>query len=226
LPNTERGYVDRDYIRTPDQQHLSQGDVISDVPLIVAPSRLIALDDVDFKGSSLSARRVDTFAGNAYALVQVEKTRAIILTYSCDIDRGLENIVSGAAPDPVELVTVTAVRDIDDQLQQKLGDIRAGRMPRFASIQGTTWQPELLIDYSAIQQISLRVLVPLAFTNRTSSLTAYGELKILERMAHAIGDQYRRIAPQGADDPNLFANAYARLTAAPASAPTPRPSSP
>jgi hypothetical protein len=212
LAGTERGYLDRTYLRPPDPHHLSQGDVIAGVPLIVAPPRVILLDDIEASPESIRARRVTSIAESTFALVQVERVDAIILTYSCDIDRGLENIVRDTGPDPVELVTVTAVRQIDDAVRPKLNDIYRGRMPRFAAIPATTWHSEMLIDFSAIQQISLRVLVPLAFERRLCATAQYGQIRLLERMAHALGDQVRHNAADGVDAPDLFGKAHAVLT--------------
>jgi hypothetical protein len=162
----------------------------------------------------VSAKRLLEFpdSGSAYAIVQVERADAVILTYSCDIDRGLENIVAGNAPAPVELITVTAVRPVGDHLKPKLDAILKGDMPRFALIPATIKEPELLVDFSSIQQISLRVLVPIAFHSRRHSVSTYGQLKLLERMAHALGDQFRRVnAVEGSGDLQLFAKAYEQI---------------
>lgn len=151
--------------------------------------------------------------GAAYAIVQIERTDAVILTYDCDIDRGLENIVAGNAPAPAELITVTAVRPVPHEFDTaRLDQIRAGGTARYALIPATNAHPHALIDFSAMQQISLRVLVPFAIADRKCSMGLYGKLRLLERLAHALGDVVRRNAPQGADNPRLFREAFNRLT--------------
>lgn len=206
--------MDRLYLTNPDPEHLSQGDVVTDVPLTVAPDRIILLDDVAVDKDQLSARRLTAFPtnGTAYALTQVELVDAVILTYDCDIDRGLENIVAGNERDPVELITVTAVRPAEGNVAAKINDIRAGRMPRFAQIEATTTQPQMFVDFASIQQISLRVIVPLAFRGRRHGMNGRGQWRLIERMAHALGDIVRRGAAGNVDDPMLFKAAYDRLS--------------
>jgi hypothetical protein len=159
--------------------------------LIVAPSRLIRLEAVEpLDEAHIRGRRARTFEQQSYGLVQIEKCDAIVLTYSCDIDRGLENIAAGAVPAPVELVTVTAVRPVTPTIESRIDQIRRGGMPRFATIAATNAHPELIVDFSSIQQISLRVLIP-CLDARRYSLRQQGQYRLLERMAHALGDVFR-----------------------------------
>jgi hypothetical protein len=169
------------------------------------------ISDIHTDGDVLRARKLAAFPenGQSYAIVQAERTNAVILTYDCDVDRGLENIAAGNPPAPVELVTVAAVRPVlAGFTDEQRSAVRAGKRPRFALIPATNDSPEGLVDYSSVQQISLRILVPRAMHGRVSGMGTYGQLRLLERLAHAIGDVVRRQAPAGADDPTLFRRAF------------------
>lgn len=175
------------------------------------------IDDVHSDGDALTARKIVAWPANgrSYAIVQIERSDAVILTYDCDIDRGLENVVAGNPPAPVELVTVTAMRRApEDFNDEQRNAVRSGRRPRFALIPATNAHPEGLVDFSSVQQISLRVLVPLAMQDRKCSMGTYGQLRLLERLAHALGDVVRRQAPVGPDNPRLFRQAFEALEAA------------
>jgi hypothetical protein len=188
---------------------LSQGDVIVGVPFVVAPAKLVFVEDIRSEDEGLTARKVTAIpdAGIAFAVVQVERCDAVLLTYDCDIDRGLESIVRNEGPNPVELVTIAATRPASEDLLAKLDLIRLGRMPRFALIEARGSDPPLFVDFSSIQQISLRVLVPLAWRRRRCGMSSRGQLRLLERMAHSLGDVFRRNAVDGRDDSTLFERA-------------------
>jgi hypothetical protein len=202
---------DRSYVEEPDEFYLRQGDVIPDVPLVVAPPRIIAIErPTRLEDDELRTRVVGLppSGGSGYGIVQIAVARCIVLTYDCDIDRGLESIADGRDPDPVENMTVCAVIPVTSELYPKLADFRRGRMPRFAYLPSTIEREEYLIDFSTIQQMSLRILVPLAYGHRTFGLTNNGQLRLMERLAHSLGDVFRRARGADPGDASLLRRAH------------------
>jgi hypothetical protein len=147
-----------------------------------------------------------------YGIVQLRVCDAIILTYDCDLDRGLEYIVGSQTPDAAELITVTGVIPCDKSFTENIPLIQRGRMPRFAYLPATTAHAASIVDFSMIQQVSLRVVLPNAYSRRRFGLTDTGQRRLMGRVAHALGDVIRRQGgdPNG-DDPSLFRRAYQAL---------------
>jgi len=204
---------EREFLRTPDEFYLSQGDVIQGVPLLLAPARFIFLDRPEREGEELRVRIVQApiLGESAYTIAQVFIADAVLLTYDCDIDRGLENIAGDGLLDPVESVTLAAALEVDERLIDNIRNIRAGNMPRLASIPETVNHPELVIDFSTVQQVSLRVLAPIAYEHRRHSMTAPGQLRLMELLAHALGDVFRRECADPHGDASLFRRACEAL---------------
>jgi hypothetical protein len=143
----------------------------------------------------------------AFAVTQVSMLDAIVLTYDCDIDDALYGI-RNQDDDGNPLVTVAAARELDVYHKTRLNIIAKGGMPGLAYFpSGTKW-PDRIIDFSTMQTIDMRVLLP-RIPYRLVGLTNRGQLRLVEAMGHAIGDVYRRRrGPGDAGNPSLLADAY------------------
>jgi hypothetical protein len=99
------------YLEPASNSYLRQGDVVANLPLIVAPPRVTLLARPERDAGQLRAQTLDRIepGQSAYAIVQVTISDAIILTYDCDIDGALYSLLEGeASADDAELLTVAA----------------------------------------------------------------------------------------------------------------------
>jgi hypothetical protein len=200
------------YLESPNPRFLRQGDVLRGVPLFIAPSAIRYLEKPHAEGSELRATILPElrYGDTAYTIVQVTLGDAIILTYDCDIDSSLSAVKAGQAPDANDLITVAAAVELTDYHKANLGHIAAGRMPRFVHLPASTSWPARIIDFTTIQQVDMRVLLP-RVPERMFGLNDGGQLRLVEVFDDAIGGPFRR-KRVGPDDPNLLADAYKAFT--------------
>jgi len=202
-----------EFLEPPNPDFLRQGDVVADVPLIVAPPKITLVDKPARDSDRLSARVLDKLESgqSAYAIVQVTITDAVILTYDCDLDPALYHVRDGRAPDASDLITVAAATEPRDFGKDQLRSVREGKMPRYAYLPESTKWPARIIDFSTIQQIDIRELLPRAVRERRFGLTEKGQLRLLEALAQVIGDVFRR-ERNGPGDPRPLIDAFKTLT--------------
>jgi hypothetical protein len=139
------------------------------------------------------------------------------MTYDCDIDRVLARIDADLPRQNDDVCTVVAAFPADNpKYAEHLPEIKSGKMPRFVHIPAVVHAPARILDFSTLQTVDMRALVRIAGQDngRLISVTAHGQLRLLELLAHAIGDMYRRQRPGGIDDGELFARVYRKLSAA------------
>jgi hypothetical protein len=133
---------------------------------------------------------------------------AIILTYDCDLHRILRRICAGEARVPEDVSTVAAVFEPAPDNPQ-LGNIVAGRMPLYTYLPATTRSPAYVVDFTTIQNVDMRMMLQSIKKNgRVQTLRRpYGQWRLLETLAQALGDVFRRGAAGPDDEPTLLRRA-------------------
>jgi hypothetical protein len=194
----------------PDEHFLRQGDVVISVPLTVAPPRILWLEH-EGTGTDTRFRIVDEKPEQGYSVGQTAISDAVILTYDCDLDRVLERIADGlprASEDSCTVAAAFAVRENEPNLR----NIELGRMPRYSFLPATVNSEARIIDFSTLQNVDFRLLLQSARDfGRRFSVTQLGQLRLVETLAQAMGDVFRRSRPGGPDDPDLLRRAIEAL---------------
>lgn len=91
---------DPSYFEEPSEFYLQQGDVIAGVPFVVGLPEMRFLSNPKSANGRFTAdvSGPPDAGSDGYAVVQVSIREAVILTYDCDLDRGLESIVLNDEP--------------------------------------------------------------------------------------------------------------------------------
>ena len=192
------------------EDYLRQGDVVVDVPLSVAPPRIAWLQQ-EGAGANARLRIVSEERRGGYSMGQTFVSDAAILTYDCDIDRILERILNGIPRAPEDVCTVVAALPVTPE-QANLRDIQRGAMPRYTFLPETTFSAPRILDFTTLQNVDLRlILKSLKCNGRLLGVSDPGQYRLIESLAHELGDVFRRGRAGGVNDPTLFARALALI---------------
>src|SRR5579864_6100572 len=181
--------------RAPEAEFLSQGDVVGGCWIRQPAGDLVFLEKLGtlFSGKPDFRSHREAFQDNTKQFIVAEARRAsaVILSYSCDVDKVLEHIASGQPSNPSELCVVAPVYPMTNY-PRMVDDIRGDAVENIAYIEPAQGRGELVVDFSFAQSIPMRELLgAIAAGTREFGLDEQGRTELMRRWARHFGSTER-----------------------------------
>lgn len=195
----------------PEKQFLNQGDVIGDCWIRQPAIELVFLEQCGktFSGKPdfRSRREPQQHDRRQFILAEAKCSSAIILTYGCDLDKVLDRIAAGEAPNPSELCFIAPIFPITNY-PRYADDIRSDAVENVAYVEPAAGRTELVIDFSFAQSMNMRQLLVRVKAGRDFGLDDAGRTELMMRWARHFGSDERvRKEPPRTADPTLLVRA-------------------
>jgi len=185
---------------------LCTGDIVQNVPTVSPAKSLIWVEDYGNTGTG-PYRRCQPPAPEARGLVLQRGivTNVILLSYACEIDKGIERFNEDQQSQPTDVCIVSAV----GSTSRKIDQVMHGEVWSAFFLPGRTGESSYIVDFSSFQPISTMELVRCARLGRIRGLNVEGQTGLLKAFAQFLGAG-REWVP---DTPPMYARACEKLDA-------------
>lgn len=181
---------------------LDQGDVFPDVVFLYPTAAVNFVERMEIAEFDGVSAFVPSRSISDIALVHCEANEAIVLSFSCELDRILRRIDTGKPLDLSDVATIAPVYLMTKYNQKAQHQVRSGNQKRYLVLQESEQRAERVVDFSAIQAIPVPRLLQ-SCARRVNGLNVYGRVKLMKALASHLGDDERRKS-EGSPEPDLL----------------------